>query len=37
MLQHAEMDDAAMARAGELLELLAGHDRVAARPMMALV
>jgi Uncharacterized protein conserved in bacteria (DUF2334) len=37
MFHHAEMDDAAMARAGELLELLAGHDRVAARPMMALV
>ena len=37
MFHHAEMDDAAMDRAGELLGLLAGHGRVAARPMMALV
>jgi len=36
MFHHAEMDDAAMDRAGELLALLAGHPRVAARPMMAL-
>ena len=37
MFHHAEMDDAEMARADELLALLAGHDRVVARPMMALV
>ncbi len=37
MFHHAEMDDADMARAGELLALLAGHSRVVARPMMALV
>jgi hypothetical protein len=37
MFHHAEMDDAAMDRAGELLALLAGHPRVVARPMMALV
>ena len=37
MFHHAEMDDSAMARAGELLALLAGHGRVVARPMMALV
>ena len=37
MFHHAEMDDAAMDRAGELLALLAGHARVVARPMMALV
>jgi hypothetical protein len=34
MFHHAEMDDAAMARAGELLALLAKHERVVARPMM---
>ncbi len=37
MFHHAEMDDAEMDRAGELLALLAGHPRVVARPMMALV
>ena len=37
MFHHAEMDDAEMARADELLALVAGHDRVVARPMMALV
>jgi hypothetical protein len=37
MFHHAEMDEAEMARAGELLALLAGHPRVAACPMMALV
>jgi Polysaccharide deacetylase len=37
MFHHAEMDAAEMDRAGELLALLAGHERVAARPMMALV
>ena len=37
MFHHAEMDEAEMARAGELLALLAGHPRVVARPMMALV
>jgi hypothetical protein len=37
MFHHAEMDDADMARAEELLSLLAAHERVAARPMMALV
>ena len=37
MFHHAEMDDAAMDRAGELLALLARHPRVVARPMMALV
>ena len=36
-LGFAEMDDAVMDRAGELLALLAGHERVTARPMMALV
>ena len=36
MFHHAEMDDAAMDRAGELLALLAGHERVVARPMMEL-
>jgi predicted deacetylase len=36
MFHHAEMDDAEMDRADELLGLLAAHDRVAARPMMAL-
>jgi hypothetical protein len=35
MFHHAEMDDAAMARADELLALLAPHERVIARPMMA--
>jgi hypothetical protein len=37
MFHHAEMDDAAMDLAGELLALLAGHSRVVARPMMASV
>jgi uncharacterized protein DUF2334 len=37
MFHHAEMDPAEMMRAHELLALLAGHDRVVARPMMALV
>ena len=37
MFHHAEMDDAAMDRAAELLGLLAGHGRVVARAMMALV
>jgi hypothetical protein len=37
MFHHAEMDDAEMDRAGELLALLAGHPRVVARPMMALM
>jgi hypothetical protein len=37
MFHHAEMDDAEMARADELLELLAGHSRAVARPMTALV
>jgi peptidoglycan/xylan/chitin deacetylase (PgdA/CDA1 family) len=36
MFHHAEMDDAAMGRAGELLALLAEHERAVARPMMAL-
>ena len=35
MFHHAEMDSAAMDRADELLALLARHDRVVARPMMA--
>jgi hypothetical protein len=35
MFHHAEMDDAAMARADELLALLAAHERVVARPMLA--
>jgi hypothetical protein len=35
MFHHAEMDTAAMDRADELLALLARHDRVVARPMMA--
>ena len=37
MFHHAEMDDAAMDRAGELLALLAGHPRVVSRRMMELV
>jgi hypothetical protein len=37
MFHHAEMDDAEMERAGELLALLAEHERVVARRMMALV
>jgi hypothetical protein len=37
MLHHAEMDDADFERADALLALLAGHERVASRPMMALV
>jgi hypothetical protein len=37
MFHHAEMDEAAMDRAGELLALLAGHPNAVARPMMALV
>jgi Polysaccharide deacetylase len=37
MFHHAEMDDGAMDRADQLLALLAGHGRVAARAMMALV
>jgi hypothetical protein len=36
MFHHAEMGAVELARAGELLELLAGHPRVVARPMMAL-
>jgi hypothetical protein len=35
MFHHAEMDDADLARADELLALLAGHERVVTRPMMA--
>lgn len=35
MFHHAAMDSAAMDRADELLALLARHDRVVARPMMA--
>jgi hypothetical protein len=37
MFHHAEMDDAAMARADALLALLAGHERAVAHSMMALV
>ena len=37
MFHHAEMDDAAMDRAAELLALLAGHEGAVARPMMELV
>jgi hypothetical protein len=37
MFHHAEMDDADLDRAGELLSLLARHDRAEARPMMQLV
>ena len=37
MFHHAEMDDDAMDRAGELLALVAGHERAHARPMMAIV
>jgi hypothetical protein len=36
MFHHAEMDDAELERADQLLALLAGHGRVVARPMMAL-
>jgi hypothetical protein len=36
MLHHAQMDGADADRVGELLALLAGHPRAAARPMMAL-
>ena len=36
MFHHAEMDEAEVARADELLALLARHPRVVARPMMAL-
>ena len=35
MFHHAEMDDADMDRAEQLLALLAAHERVDARPMMA--
>jgi hypothetical protein len=34
MFHHEEMDDASMARAGALLDLLAGHDRAVVRPMI---
>jgi hypothetical protein len=37
MFHHAEMDDGSLDRADELLALVAGHERAAARPMMALV
>jgi hypothetical protein len=37
MFHHAAMDDDEMDRAGELLELVAGHERTDARPMMSLV
>lgn len=37
MFHHAEMDDDDMGRAGELLALVAGHERADARPMMAIV
>jgi hypothetical protein len=37
MFHHAEMDDDAMDRTGELLALVAGHERADARPMIALV
>jgi predicted deacetylase len=37
MFHHAEMDEAEMARADELLALLARHPRVVARPIMGLV
>jgi hypothetical protein len=36
MFHHAEMGDDDLDRADELLSLLAGHDRVVARPMMEL-
>jgi uncharacterized protein DUF2334 len=36
MFHHEEMDDASMARAGELLDLLAGHEHAAVRPMLEL-
>jgi hypothetical protein len=35
MFHHAEMGDDELARADQLLALLAGHERVDARPMMA--
>jgi peptidoglycan/xylan/chitin deacetylase (PgdA/CDA1 family) len=35
MFHHPVMDDAEMERAAQLLALLAGHERVVARPMMA--
>jgi hypothetical protein len=37
MFHHALMDADEMARAGELLALLAGHSSVVARGMMAVV
>jgi hypothetical protein len=37
MFHHAEMDGGSLDRADSLLALLAAHERVAARPMMALV
>jgi hypothetical protein len=37
MFHHAVMDSGDMERAAELLTLVAGHERAAARPMMALV
>lgn len=37
MFHHAEMDDASLRGVDELLTLLARHERVEARPMMALV
>jgi hypothetical protein len=37
MFHHAEMDDHAINRAGELLAVVAGHERARARPMMAIV
>jgi Polysaccharide deacetylase len=37
MFHHAEMDDDDMDRAGELVDLVARHDRAVALPMMSLV
>jgi len=37
MFHHAEMSDDDLDRAGELLALLAGHERVDPQPMMAIV
>jgi hypothetical protein len=37
MFHHAAMDDDEMDRAGELFELVAGHERTDTRPMMSLV
>lgn len=34
MSHHEEMDDVSMARAGALLDLLAGHARAVVRPMV---